>query len=152
MRIFNKIQHKLNWSKRRYVGVLLGFFAFGYLASAVYHTVKPMHEGLNFTGPLRHANVQFLVDQTYIDMQGKQQIDQQIFDQVLQLIKEAKSTIVIDMFLFNKEVGNSKIPQRELTEQLTQALINQKVVNPTLEIKFITDPINSVYGGILPEQ
>ena len=61
MRIFNKIQHKLNWSKRRYVGVLLGFFAFGYLASAVYHTVKPMHEGLNFTGPLRHANVQFLV-------------------------------------------------------------------------------------------
>ena len=152
MRIFNKIQHKLNWSKRRYVGVLLGFFAFGYLASAVYHTVKPMPEGLNFTGPLRHANVQFLVDQTYIDMQGKQQIDQQIFDQVLQLIKEAKSTIVIDMFLFNKEVGNSKIPQRELTEQLTQALINQKVVNPTLEIKFITDPINSVYGGILPEQ
>ncbi len=152
MRIFNKIQTKLNWSKRRYVGVLLGFFALGYFASAVYHTVKPMPEGLNFTGPLRYANVQFLVDQTYVDTQGKQQIDQQIFDQVLQLIKEAKTTIVIDMFLFNKEVGNSKIPQRELTEQLTQALINQKVVTPNLEIKFITDPINSVYGGIAPEQ
>lgn len=56
------------------------------------------------------------------------------------------------MFLFNKEVGDSKLEHRALTEQLTQVLINQKVVNPTLEIKFITDPINSVYGGIAPDQ
>ena len=111
-----------------------------------------MPQGLDFTGKLQHSNVKFIADQTYIDAHGRQQLDQHIFDQVLQLIKQAKTTIVIDMFLFNKEVGDSKLEHRALTEQLTQALINQKVVNPTLEIKFITDPINSVYGGIAPDQ
>ncbi|WP_288454109.1 phospholipase D family protein [uncultured Acinetobacter sp.] len=152
MRIFNRIHSKLNWSKRRYFGIILSVLALGYLASAIYHTYKPMPKGLNFTGPLRHADVKFIADETYIDAQGKQQLDQHIFDQVLQLIKQAKTTIVIDMFLFNSEVGESKVQQRALTQQLTQALVNQKVVNPALEIKFITDPINSVYGGIQPEQ
>ena len=152
MRIFNKIHNKLNWSKRRYFGILFGILVLAYLASAIYHMVKPLPEGLNFTGPLRHANVKFIADETYIDAQGKQQLDQHIFNEVLQLIKQAKTTIVIDMFLFNSEKGDSKVQQRALTEQLTEALINQKVVNPALEIKFITDPINSVYGGIQPEQ
>lgn len=152
MRIFNKIHSKLSWSRRRYFGIIVGILALGYLSSAIYHTYKPMPQGLDFTGQLRHGNVKFIADQTYIDAQGKQQIDQHIFDQILQLIKEAKTTIVVDMFLFNSEVGHSKVPQRALTDQLTQALINQKVVNPSLEIKFITDPINSVYGGIAPEQ
>ena len=152
MRIFHKIHGKLNWSKRHYFSLILGVLALGYLSSAVYHSVKPMPEGLNYAGPLHHANVKFIADQTYIDAQGKQQIDQHIFDQILQLIKEARTTIVIDMFLFNKEVGDSTVQHRELTEQLTQALINQKVVNPELDIKFITDPINSVYGGTNPEQ
>lgn len=152
MRIFNKIHNKLSWSPRRYFGIIVGVLALGYLSSAIYHTYKPMPQGLDFTGKLQHSNVKFIADQTYIDAQGRQHLDQHIFDQVLQLIKEAKTTIVIDMFLFNKEVGDSKLQHRALTEQLTQALINQKVVNPTLEIKFITDPINSVYGGIAPEQ
>ncbi|WP_010112636.1 phospholipase D family protein [Acinetobacter sp. P8-3-8] len=152
MRIFNKIHNKLSWSPRRYFGIIVGVLALGYLSSAIYHTYKPMPQGLDFTGKLQHSNVKFIADQTYIDAQGRQHLDQHIFDQVLQLIKEAKTTIVIDMFLFNKEVGDSKLQHRALTEQLTQALINQKVVNPTLEIKFITDPINSVYGGIAPDQ
>ena len=152
MRIFHKIHDKLNWSKRHYFSLILGVLALGYLSSAVYHSVKPMPQGLNYAGPLHHANVKFIADQTYIDAQGKQQIDQHIFDKILQLIKEARTTIVIDMFLFNKEVGDSTVQHRELTEQLTQALINQKVVNPELDIKFITDPINSVYGGTNPEQ
>ena len=152
MRIFNKIHDKLNWSKRRYFSIILGVLALGYLSSAIYHTYKPLPEGLNFTGQLRHAKVKFIADETYIDAQGQQQLDQRIFDQALQLIKQAKTTIVVDMFLFNSEVGESKIQQRALTHQLTEALINQKIVNPSLEIKFITDPINSVYGGIQPEQ
>ncbi len=152
MRIFNKIHNKLNWSKRRYLGLIFGVLALGCLSSAIYHTVKPLPQGLNFTGPLRHADVKFIADETYLDVHGKQQVDQQIFDQILQLIKQAKTTIVLDMFLFNSEVGESKVQQRALTHQLTEALINQKIVNPTLEIKFITDPINSVYSGIAPEQ
>ena len=152
MRIFNKIHTKLNWSKRRYLGLIFTVLLIGYLSSAIYHTVKPLPQGLNFTGPLRHADVKFIADETYLNAQGQQQIDQHIFDQILNLIKQAKTTIVVDMFLFNSEVGESKIQQRALTHQLTEALINQKIVNPSLEIKFITDPINSVYGGIAPEQ
>lgn len=152
MRIFHKIHSKLNWSKRRYLSLIFAALALGYLSSAIYHTVKSLPQGLNFTGPLRYADVKFIADETYIDAQGKQQLDHHIFDQILALIKQAKTTIVVDMFLFNSEVGESKVQQRALTHQLTEALINQKVVNPTLEIKFITDPINSVYGGIAPEQ
>lgn len=152
MRIFHKIHSKLNWSKRRYLSVIFAALALGYLSSAIYHTVKSLPQGLNFTGPLRYADVKFIADETYIDAQGKQQLDHHIFDQILALIKQAKTTIVVDMFLFNSEVGESKVQQRALTHQLTEALINQKVVKPTLEIKFITDPINSVYGGIAPEQ
>ena len=152
MRIFHKIHSKLNWSRRRYFGAILSVFVLGYLGSAIYQVYKPLPQGLDYTGPLRHANVKFIADQTYIDAQGKQQLDQHIFDQILKLIAEAKTTIVIDMFLFNQEVGDSKVPQRALTQQLINALVSHKIVNPALDIKFITDPINSVYGGILPEQ
>ncbi len=132
--------------------LIVGILVLGYLASAIYHSYKPLPEGLDYTGPLRHADVKLLVDQTYIDAQGKQQMDQQIFDQILKLIGEAQSTIVLDMFLFNQETGDSRLPQRPLMQQLTDALIHQRAMNPNLEVKFITDPINSVYGGILPEQ
>ncbi|TCM68127.1 phosphatidylserine/phosphatidylglycerophosphate/cardiolipin synthase-like enzyme [Acinetobacter calcoaceticus] len=152
MRIFRKLQTKLNWSRRRYLGVVVGFLALGYVASAVFHSVKTMPAGLDYTGPLRHANVKFLVDQSYVDAQGQQQLDQQIFDQVLQLIAEAESTIVIDMFLFNAEVGTSKLQHRPLTKELTDALAIKRQQNPNIEIKFITDPINSVYGGMIPQQ
>ena len=152
MRIFHKIKGKLNWSKRRYIGLILSFLTAGYLASAIYQTYKPLPEGLDFTGPLRHADVKFIADETYLDAQGKQQQDHQIFNQILKLIDEAQSTIVIDMFLFNQEVGDSKVQQRALTQELTKALIHARAMNPNLEVKFITDPINSVYGGTAPEQ
>jgi hypothetical protein len=82
MRIFQKIHQKLNWSGRRYMAVILCILAIGYIASAIYHTVKPLPKGLNFTGQLRHANVKFLADQTYVDAQGKQHLDQKIFTEI----------------------------------------------------------------------
>ena len=150
MRIFQRIHRKLNWSGRRYMAVIFIVFVLGYLASAIYHTVKPLPKGLNFTGQLRHANVTFLADQTYIDTQGQQQLDQHIFKQMLQLIDQAKNTIVLDMFLFNQEVGQSSVKQLPLMQQLTDALIAKHRQNPQIQIVFITDPINSVYGGIAP--
>ncbi len=32
MRIIQRIHHKLNWSRRRYVGVVIGLLVLGYLA------------------------------------------------------------------------------------------------------------------------
>ena len=151
MRIFQRIHQKLNWSRRHYVSVLIGLLALGYLSSAVYHTYKPLPEGLDFTGKLRHAEVKFIADQTYMDAQGKQQQHHHIFDEMLKMIDEAQTTIVLDMFLFNQEVGESTLLQRQLTQQLTETLILKHGVQPNIEIKVITDPINSVYGGVMPQ-
>lgn len=151
MRIFQRIHQKLNWSGRQYFALILGMVALGYLSSAIYHIYKPLPEGLDYTGKLRHANVKFLADKTYLDAEGKQQQEHQIFNQILKLIDEAQTTIVLDMFLFNDEVGSSKISHDKLTQNLTEALIVKKRMTPQIEIKVITDPINSVYGGIAPE-
>jgi hypothetical protein len=114
MRIIERIHSKLNWSRRQYFGVVIGLLALGYLSSAIYQVYKPLPEGLNYTGKLRHAKVQFTADQSYLDAEGKQQLDQQIFKQMLSLIDQAQTTIVLDMFLFNQEVGNSKIKHQAL--------------------------------------
>ncbi|MEF9957375.1 MAG: phospholipase D family protein [Acinetobacter sp.] len=151
MRIFQRIHKKLNWSGRRYMAVIFSILVIGYIASAIYHTVKPLPQGLDFTGQLRHANVKFLADQTYLDAQGQQHVDQHIFKEVFQLIDDAQTTIVLDMFLFNQEVGKSKVKQIPLMQQLTDALIKKRTQNPNIQIVMITDPINSVYGGIAPK-
>jgi len=152
MRIFRKIHSELNWSKRRYFGVILSVFALTYLSSAIYHTHKALPEGLNYSSQLKPTPVQFLADKTYIDAQGQQQLQQQIFDQTLKLIEQAQSTIVLDMFLFNPSHGDSKQQFRPLSQELTDALVNKRKQNPNIEIKFITDPINTVYGGTQSEQ
>lgn len=152
MRIFRKLQGTLNWSKRRYFGVILSVFALTYLASAIYHTQKALPAGLDYSSQLKPTPVQFLSDQTYIDAQGQQQLKHQIFDATLKLIDEAQSTIVLDMFLFNATRGDSKLEFRALSAELTQALIHKRQQNPNIEIKFITDPINTVYGGNRSEQ
>ena len=151
MRIFQRIHKKLNWSGRRYMAVIFSILVIGYIASAIYHTVKPLPQGLDFTGQLRHANVKFIADQTYLDAQGQQHVDQHIFKEVFQLIEDARTTIVLDMFLFNQEVGKSKVKQIPLMQQLTDALVKKRTQNPNIQIVMITDPINSVYGGIAPK-
>ncbi|QKQ69267.1 phospholipase D-like domain-containing protein [Acinetobacter sp. 10FS3-1] len=148
MRIFQRIHNKLNWSNRRYAVLILGIIAVGYLASAIYQSYKPLPAGLNYTGKLRHAEVKFLADQTYLDAQGKQHLDQQIFNEMLKMIEEAKSLIVLDMFLFNQQTGMSKEQHQALSTELTQALVNKRLLHPEVEIRFITDPINTVYGGV----
>lgn len=151
MRIFQRIHTKLNWSLRRYIAVVIAILLLSLVVSGVYHIYKPLPQGLNYTGKLRHAEVEFLSDQTYVDQNGKPQTQQMIFDRMLKMIDEAQSLIVLDMFLFNAETGESKFEHRALTQQLTEALVQKRYLNPNIEIKVMTDPINSVYGGVQPE-
>lgn len=55
------------------------------------------------------------------------------------------------MFLFNQEVGASKVKQLPLMQELTDALIVKRRLHPNVEVVVITDPINSVYGGMTPK-
>ena len=151
MRLFQKLYQKLNWRIWHYVLLICGLLFLAYLISALYQIYKPLPEGLAYEGKLRHAQVEFLADQTYLDAAGKPQLDQQIFNKMLSMIEQAQSLIVLDMFLFNNSVGDSTEPHQKLTAQLSQALIQKRRLQPNIEIKVITDPINSVYGGVLPE-
>ncbi|MBF7687771.1 phospholipase D-like domain-containing protein [Acinetobacter rathckeae] len=153
MRIFQKFQNELKWSKRRYFMVVVLILFIVYLASAIYHTVKPLPEGLDYTGPMRATQAQMIVDQTFVDTQGKLYTDQKIFASILEMIQRAKTTIVFDMFLLNDQFGQSDShKQRLFSQETVQALIEKKRLNPQINISVITDPINSLYGAIEPEE
>lgn len=149
MRFFRFLQTRLNWTKRHMLAALIVLWLIAYLISAIYQVYKPLPEGISVAAPLRQVDqVRFLSDYTYSDAQGVRQQKQQIFDEALKMIGEAKRLIVMDMFLFNEYVGESKnTTYRSLSIQVTQALIAKKQAYPDMTIIVITDPINTVYGG-----
>ena len=114
-----------------------------------YHAVKPLPKGLSFSSELLPASdVRFLCDRTSLDAAGARQIDQHIFDEVFAMIGRAEHLVVIDMFLFNEFLGAGPAPHRRLCEELTAALIARKRAAPQLRAVLITDPVNTVYGGM----
>ncbi len=114
-----------------------------------YHAVKPLPKGLSYRSEaLPASDVRFLCDQTRLDDAGARQIDQCIFDEAFALIGRAARLVVVDMFLFNEFLGAGPPPSRRLCEELTSALIARKRAVPGLRAVLITDPVNTVYGGL----
>ena len=110
---------------------------------------KSNPEGTAFAGEFRKLkNIKFLFDITYRDEDNNRIIQQSLFDEIFQLIDQSNRFILVDMFLFNSFKGKQDKTYRHLAEELTQALINQKKQYPACEIIMITDPINTVYGGM----
>lgn len=129
--------------------LLLAFFVV-WVGLGIYHSFKPLPEGISVATPLRAAeSVEFLADYTWVDEQDVRHIEQQIFDRVLALINQAERLIVLDKFLFNDFAGDPNGPNmRPLTDQLSATLIRRKTERPDLRIVLITDPINHLYGGL----
>ncbi len=128
---------------RRYLALLV----FAAVFSAVLSSCQSMPDGLSVTGPVRSADqLQIFRDQAYLDAEGKQQIEQEIFDEAFRLIGHAQKLVVVDMFLFNRFAGADSY--RPLAEQLTQALIEAKQRHPNMPVVMITDPFNTLYGGM----
>ena len=121
-----------------------------YLAMAVYQSCKPLPEGIGQEFPVRAASaVMLLTDVTYLDTAGIRHRDQHVFDEALRLIGQARKAIVVDMFLFNDFSGtDAATPLRPLSAQLTRALLERKRAVPGLQVLVITDPINTLYGGM----
>jgi len=114
-----------------------------------YHAVKTLPTGLSYRSELLPAtDVRFLSDQTSLDASGVRVIDQHIFDEVFAMIAKAEHVVVVDMFLFNAFLGAGPAPHRRLCEELTAALIARKRAVPSLHAVLITDPVNTVYGGL----
>lgn len=136
--------------KRRKFRVWFSVFVFAYLGMAVYQAYKPLPEGLSTSSPLRITpEVSFLSDVTYLDADGERRTEQAIFDEILRLIGQAKRLVVLDMFLFNDFAGEAEGEYRPLSEEVTRALVERKSQMPGLEAVVITDPLNTLYGGMV---
>lgn len=123
-----------------------------YLGMAAWQAFKPLPTGLGVATPLRPAaEVAFLADETWRDDSGERVSDQVIFDEVLRLIRQAERLVVLDMFLFNDFTGEAKGRYRPLSGELTRALVRRRAEAPGLEAVVITDPLNTLYGGLEPE-
>jgi len=115
---------------------------------AIYNRFKPLPEGVSEEWDLHRVpmdSVSFISDETYIDETGERFVEQKIFDEVISMIDNADKYILIDMFLFNDFQGLSPEKTRGISSELTQSLIDK---DDDVEITFITDPINTIYGGV----
>jgi hypothetical protein len=121
-----------------------------YLGMATYQAFKPLPAGIGQAFPLRNSDdVALLTDITYLDTDGNRQSEQQVFDEILRLVTQAERLVVLDMFLFNDFTGADATPGlRPLSAELTQALVERKRAVPELQAVVITDPINTLYGGM----
>lgn len=131
----------------------------GWAGLGTWHMFKPLPPGLHVAGdwqPLPADEIRPLIDLTTADAYGQPIVQQQIFDESLRLIADARHFVVLDQFLFNNHQGLSgtdagetlpMTPLRPLSQQLTEALLAARRAHPAVRILFITDPINDVYGG-----
>ena len=128
----------------------MGILLIWLLGVGVWHVYKPLPQGTHMRGPVHTvpANaVTFIADRTFVDAHGTRASQQQIFDTVMAMIDGAQDYILIDMFLFNDFLGTQTQSYRALSAELTAHLIAQQRAHPDMTIIFITDPINTVYGG-----
>ena len=121
-----------------------------WVGTATYHVHKPLPDGLEGTGPMHESDhVRLLTDDTWTDDTGRRQLDHAIFDRVLTLIDEAEELLVLDMFLFNDFAGDTAgADMRPLSREVADALREKQRDHPDMAIIVITDPLNTLYGGI----
>lgn len=139
-------------TRARRVGLwILAVLLLAWSAMGAWQRFKPLPDGVGVAFPERPAEqVRFLADRTWYDAQGRRHLDQAIFDEALALIGQARRLVVADMFLFNDFAGSAAGEAfRPLSAQLTQALIDQKRDYPELEAVVISDPLNTLYGGLV---
>lgn len=130
----------------QYILILFGWLT----AVGVFQSNKPLPEGLNYRSAVHQVaegDIAFLTDLTYKDADGNTVHEQEIYDTIDSLVSGAEKYIYIDMFLFNSFKGPANYSYRELTPELTETLVIKKTVFPNIKIDFLTDPINTFYGG-----
>ncbi|MFP8641426.1 phospholipase D family protein [Priestia aryabhattai] len=131
--------------KKKIVRILLSLLIVLIIVGS-YHTHKPLPKGISYeSNPHKVEDVLLLSDLTYQDQQTSVS-EQHIFQTVMNAIDEAKTFIIMDMFLFNGYYNQGeKFPH--LSDTLASKLIEKKRKHPNVEIVFITDEINTSYGS-----
>ncbi|MGE9290542.1 MAG: phospholipase D-like domain-containing protein [Puniceicoccales bacterium] len=118
-----------------------------------YHIRKPLPEGLDYRGGSRILNpedIRFFADVTASTETGDRWVQQEIFEAMFEQIREADAFIVADFFLINEFAGG--VPEGSsdgsLSRRFVDALIEARRTHPEMPIILISDPLNTVYGGV----
>lgn len=138
------------WSKRKRIVIgSLGVLSLIYIAVILWHTFKPLPQGVSYDGELHKTDaVDFITDLTYAqDQKGKGMVhENHIFDAVNTMIKEADDFVVVDFFSFDGYY-DEKVDFPKIADTLSTTLANKKKENPDMPVVFITDPLNRGYGS-----
>lgn len=127
----------------------LAVLVLAYLTTIVWHQVKPLPEGLNFAGQWRPvANLRFHADSTWLDAEGQQHNEREIFDAAFAMIERADTLVVSDFFLVNAFAGKGGDGYRALSSELVEAMTTERRTHGALEATLITDPFNDLYDGV----
>jgi len=116
----------------------------------LYQVNKSLPQDVSFKGDvhmLESSDVYFFQDRTYVDADEKRFSDQEIFDEIFRMLKDANTYILVDMFFYSNFIGVETSSYRQLSRELTDILVQKKLDNPDIVIQVITDPINVMYGG-----
>ena len=116
------------------------------LLVGLFHANKPMPRGTSIASEPAPGHAEMLIDLTY-DRDGARIHEQQIFDRIFDLIRNARGFLLVDMFLFNDFAGEADGALRPLSAELTAALLALRGEQPDMPIILVTDPINTIYGG-----
>lgn len=120
---------------------------------SLYGLYKPLPTNLSYQSPTYRINdsqIEFLTDQTYHN-NGQPMLDHVIFDRMLALIDNAHDYVLVDLFLFNDQLGQSDVTHRPLSTELAESLVQYKTANSDHQVTVITDPINTAYGSYYPQ-
>jgi phosphatidylserine/phosphatidylglycerophosphate/cardiolipin synthase-like enzyme len=135
-------------SPQRY-GLALTLALVSLATGGCYNAFHSLPEGVSYRGGVHPSNqVGFLADVTWVNEDGSRHVEQHIFDAVFEIVRGAERFLLVDMFLYNDFQGESPETTRALSAELTHALIEQKRRYPELRAVVVSDPVNTVYGGI----
>ena len=116
--------------------------------TAFWRLTPPGQSGLAFLGETTAEHVRLLVDETWVDATGQRHVEQEIFASVFEMIDEAEEFVLLDFFLLNEFLYEPGPGMRRLSTELADKLVAKRKSNPNVEIIFISDPVNTVYGAI----
>ncbi len=115
-------------------------------------TYQPLPQGMDYAGETRAEKVRMLVDEAWVDEEGIRHVSQQIFDSVFEVIDAAEDYILLDFFLVNDFLYAPGPGMRPLSREITERLLTKRATHPDVQIIFITDPVNTVYGSVASAQ
>jgi len=120
--------------------------------TGAYQWGRPVPESLLFPNKdynVPDSSVRFFADYTYLDKNGKRQTEQHIWDEIFSLIGGARHYMLFDFFLFNDFQSITPEQTRALSKELTDTIVQRIKSDGHMAVIFITDPINTVYGGVI---